>query len=92
MGDIHRKAGKLLPLITLAVFVLCSKHQFEANTSLALGARREMVSRLERGFMRQAMFCVRDFIDPRLGDHLPGLVYSLAGIGIHARDPVAWGT
>jgi hypothetical protein len=42
--------------------------------------------------MWQTVFRVQNLIDPRPGDRLPNLVNSLAGIGIHALDRVAWGT
>lgn len=82
----------MLPLLALVVVNIRGHHQFKAHQVSALCARRELVSRLEAGPVRQAVFRVRDLIYPRLGNYLSRFVNSLAGIGIHALDRVAWGT
>jgi len=79
-------------LLSVAVVNVRSHHQLKAHVVRTLCARRELASRLEACLVRQAMFGVRDSIDPRLGDRLPRFVNNLAGIGNHALDRVAWGT
>jgi hypothetical protein len=80
------------PLLTLPIVDVGGHQQFKAHSISALCAERKFVSRLEAGPVRQTVFSVRDSIYPRLGDYLTRFVNSLAGIGSHALDRVAWGT
>lgn len=66
--------------------------QFKAHIAGALAARRELLPRLERSFVGQAVLRMHDLIDPRRRDRLARLVQFPVGIGIHALDQVAWGT
>ena len=82
---------QLLPF-TVSHAIAGGKQQFKTHIARTLAARRELLPRLERSFVGQAVLRMHDLIDPRLGDHLPRLVKFPAGIGIHALDQVAWGT
>ena len=75
---------KLLDIAAALFFLFCGKHQFKADVSSALAARRENLLRLEAGPVRRAMFSVQNFIDPRAGDRLARFVNCPAGIESHA--------
>lgn len=82
---------QLLPLI-ISHAIAGGKQQFKAHVARTLAARRELLPRLERGLMGQAMLGVHDPINPRRWDRLARLVELPVGIEIHALDRVAWGT
>lgn len=86
-----RAERRLLPF-AVSHAIAGSKQQFKAHIARTLAARRELLPRLERGFMGQAMLGVHDPINPRRRDRLARLVKFPVGIGIHALDRVAWGT
>ena len=84
-------ALQLFPFV-VSCAVAGGKQQFKAHVARTLAARRELLPRLERGFMGQAMLGVHHPINPRRWDRLARLVEFPVGIEIHALDRVAWGT
>jgi hypothetical protein len=74
--------GRLLAFFVRLFFR--GQHQFKTDLSTTLATLRELLMRLKAGLVRQAMFGVQDFIDPRAEDRLTRFVNFPAGIGSHA--------
>jgi hypothetical protein len=51
MDETHRTPSGMLCLATFAVDIVRNAHQFKTDVDRTLGARRELLSRFEGGFM-----------------------------------------